>query len=87
MISGKYCLLKKFNCPPYFKEGLIYWDDAAPFLGTQAQSGMAHVGQMLNLLYIKKALIIIIIIIIIIIFKKAFKKIVSKAASSLQTRK
>lgn len=36
-MPGKYCIFKKNDCPPKFKEGWIYWDDAAPWFSTTIQ--------------------------------------------------
>ena len=34
-IVGQYCILKKGDCPVKFREGFIYWDDAAPWFGAE----------------------------------------------------
>jgi len=32
-VVGQYCILKKRDCPVNFRDGFIYWDDAAPWFG------------------------------------------------------
>ncbi len=45
-VSGQYCIYKKNSCPIGFKEGWLYWDDAAPWFGETIQnlSGQSPVG-------------------------------------------
>ena len=41
IVTGRYCMFKIGTCPLGFRDGWLYWDDAAPWFGDtiQNQSG------------------------------------------------
>ena len=52
LVPGQYCIYKKGSCPAGFKNGWLYWDDAAPWWGDTIQNLS---GQWWNQIYVTRS--------------------------------